>query len=314
MKVVFMGTPEFAAVSLRKIYEHHEVAAIFTQPDKVNKRGKKIKFSPVKEFAIEKGIDLYQPKSVKDEIIITKLKEINPDIIVVVAYGKILPNNLIEIPKYGTINVHASILPKYRGAAPIHAAIINGEKETGVTIMYIAEELDAGDMVLVKRTAITEDDTLESVHDRLAVLGADAAVEAMTAIFDGNNKRIKQNHLEATFVKPIKKEECIIDWNGSSEEIFNKVRGMNPFPVAFTVLNGKIVKVYEVKKNNSEYEEFAAGTVVAIEKEFGAVIKCGKGSVILTKVKPENKNIINGKDFVNGNYIKTGDKLGLQEE
>lgn len=308
MRVVFMGTPEFAAVTLREIYKKHEIAAVFTQPDKVNMRGNKVKYSPVKEFALENEIKLYQPKSVKESAVINELKEINPDIIVVVAYGRILPNELIEIPKYGTINVHASLLPKYRGAAPIHAAIINGEKETGVTIMHIAEELDAGDMILKKATPINEEDNLETVHDRLAILGAEACLEAMEALESGSAQREVQNYSEATFVKPIKKEECIIEWSKSSREIYNKIRGMNPFPTAFTTLNGKIVKIYSAVIGKSEFSG-SCGEAVAVDKENGIVIKTGDGTVILTKVKPENKNVINGRDFVNGNYIKIGDKF-----
>ena len=202
----------------------------------------------MKQLALDNNIEVFQPVSVRKKEVIEKIKEINPEIIVVVAYGKILPNELIAIPKYGTINVHASLLPKYRGAAPIHAAIINGEKETGVTIMDIAEELDAGDMILKKSTPISEEDNLETVHDRLAEIGADAVIEAMEQLFKGNAVKTVQNHSEATFVKPIKKDECKINWKNSSEEIFNMVRGMNPFPAAFTTLNEKILKVYEVEK------------------------------------------------------------------
>lgn len=308
MRVLFMGTPEFAAVSLKKIMEIHDVAAVFTQPDKVNQRGNKIKYSPVKQLALDNNIEVFQPVSVRKEEVIEKIKEINPEIIVVVAYGKILPNELIAIPKYGTINVHASLLPKYRGAAPIHAAIINGEKETGVTIMDIAEELDAGDMILKKSTPISEEDNLETVHDRLAEIGADAVIEAMEQLFKGNAVKTVQNHSEATFVKPIKKDECKINWKNSSEEIFNMVRGMNPFPAAFTTLNEKILKVYEVEKVDKEYN-CEPGEVAELLKESGAVIKTGKGAVILKKVKPENKSIISGKDMINGNYIKAGDLL-----
>lgn len=308
MRVLFMGTPEFAAVSLKKIMEIHDVAAVFTQPDKVNQRGNKIKYSPVKQLALDNNIEVFQPVSVRKEEVIEKIKEINPEIIVVVAYGKILPNELIAIPKYGTINVHASLLPKYRGAAPIHAAIINGEKETGVTIMDIAEELDAGDMILKKSTPISEEDNLETVHDRLAEIGADAVIEAMEQLFKGNAVKTVQNHSEATFVKPIKKDECKINWKKSSEEIFNMVRGMNPFPAAFTTLNEKILKVYEVEKVDKEYN-CEPGEVAELLKESGAVIKTGRGAVILKKVKPENKSIISGKDMINGNYIKAGDLL-----
>lgn len=308
MRVLFMGTPEFAAVSLKKLIVEHEVIGVFTQPDKVNQRGNKIKYSPVKQLAIENKIEVFQPVSVKKEEVILKIRELNPDIIVVVAYGKILPNNLIEIPKYGTINVHASLLPKYRGAAPIHASIINGESETGVTIMNIAEELDAGDIILKKSTPILEEDNLETVHDRLADIGAEALCEALQLIVSGKAEKIPQNHSEATFVKPIKKEECKIDWKMSNKEIFDKVRGMNPFPAAFTILNDKILKIYEVEKLEKSYN-CEIGEVAEIFKDKGAAIKTGNGSVILKKVKPENKSLISGKDLINGNYIKVGDVL-----
>ncbi len=308
MRVLFMGTPEFAAISLKKIIAEHEVIGVFTQPDKVNQRGNKIKYSSVKQLAIENKIEVFQPVSVRKEEVILKIKELKPDIIVVVAYGKILPNNLIEIPKYGTINVHASLLPKYRGAAPIHASIINGESETGVTIMDIAEELDAGDMILKKSTPILEEDNLETVHDRLADIGAEALSEALQLIASGKVEKTPQNHSEATFVKPIRKEECKIDWSMSNKEIFDKVRGMNPFPTAFTTLNDKILKIYEVEKSDKNYN-CEIGEVAEIFKDKGAAIKTGKGSVILKKVKPENKSLISGKDLINGNYIKAGDRL-----
>lgn len=308
MRVLFMGTPEFAAISLKKIIAEHEVIGVFTQPDKVNQRGNKIKYSSVKQLAIENKIEVFQPVSVRKEEVILKIKELKPDIIVVVAYGKILPNNLIEIPKYGTINVHASLLPKYRGAAPIHASIINGESETGVTIMDIAEELDAGDMILKKSTPILEEDNLETVHDRLADIGAEALSEALQLIANGKVEKTPQNHSEATFVKPIRKEECKIDWSMSNKEIFDKVRGMNPFPTAFTTLNDKILKIYEVEKSDNNYN-CEIGEVAEIFKDKGVAIKTGKGSVILKKVKPENKSLISGKDLINGNYIKAGDRL-----
>lgn len=308
MKVLFMGTPEFAAISLKKVIAEHEVAAVFTQPDKINQRGNKIKYSPVKECALENKIEVFQPVSVKKEEVIGKIREINPDIIVVVAYGKILPNELIAIPEYGTINVHASLLPKYRGAAPIHASIINGESETGVTIMDITEELDAGDMILKKSTPIYEDDTLETVHNRLAEIGAKALLEAMKLIYEGKAVKTPQNHKEATFVKPIKKEECKINWEKSTKDIFNLIRGMNPFPTSFTTLNEKILKIYEVEKSEKRYEG-KPGEVAELLKDKGPVIKTGDGAVILKKVKPENKSFISGKDLINGNYIKTGDLL-----
>jgi methionyl-tRNA formyltransferase len=304
-----MGTPEFAVPSLDILNKHHEIIGVFTKIDKPNQRGKKIKFNPVKQYALDNNIDIYQVKSVKTKEVIDKIKELNPDIIVVVAYGKILPNELIEIPKYGTINVHSSLLPKYRGAAPIHYAIINGEKETGVTIMDIAEELDAGDIILQAKTEITDEDNLESVHDRLAEIGAKTLLEAIKLIEEGKAIRTPQNHEEATFVKPISKEETKIDWNKSKREIFNFVRGLDPFPGAFFTFNNKIFKLYRVEEYDKIYENAEIGEIVELDKKRGPIVKVKDGAVILTKVRPENKKTISGKDIINGNYFELCNRL-----
>jgi methionyl-tRNA formyltransferase len=304
-----MGTPEFAVPSLDILNKHHEIIGVFTKIDKPNQRGKKIKFNPVKQYALDNNIDIYQVKSVKTKEVIDKIKELNPDIIVVVAYGKILPNELIEIPKYGTINVHSSLLPKYRGAAPIHYAIINGEKETGVTIMDIAEELDAGDIILQAKTEITDEDNLESVHDRLAEIGAKTLLEAIKLIEEGKAIRTPQNHEEATFVKPISKEETKIDWNKSKREIFNFVRGLDPFPGAFFTFNNKIFKLYRVEEYDKIYENAKIGEIVELDKKRGPIVKVKDGAVILTKIKPENKRTISGKDIINGNYFELCNRL-----
>ncbi|MGL5796630.1 MAG: methionyl-tRNA formyltransferase, partial [Cetobacterium sp.] len=205
MRILFMGTPEFAVPSLDALREKHEIIAIFTKVDKPNTRGKKIKNTPVKEYGLENNIPVYQPASVKTEETLNLVKELNPDLIVVVAYGKIIPNEIIDFPKYGIINVHSSLLPKFRGAAPINAAIIAGEKESGVTIMDIAEELDAGDIILKGSTPIFEEDTFLTLHDRLKLIGAEKLVEAVNQIEKGIAKREVQKHSEATFVKPYKK-------------------------------------------------------------------------------------------------------------
>lgn len=309
MRILFMGTPEFAVPSLESLNSNYDVIGIFTKVDKPNMRGKKIKFTPIKEFALEKGILVYQPNSLKTEETKNLIKELNPDLIVVVAYGKILPKEIIEIPKYGVINVHSSLLPKYRGAAPINAAIIHGESETGVTIMYIAEELDAGDIILSEKVSISDDDTFLSLHDKLKDLGAKALIKAVKLIERGDVKRVPQNHNEATFVKPFSKEDCKIDWCKSEREIFNFVRGMNPFPAAFTTVNGKILKIYGVKQNFTEFPDRKCGEVVEIKKRGGFVIKVKNGSVILTEAKPENKRILNGIDMVNGKILNVGDIL-----
>ncbi len=308
MRILFMGTPEFAVPSLEIIHKRHDVVGVFTKVDKPNLRGKKIKFSQVKEFALKNDIPVYQPNSVRDAETLDMVKELNPDLIIVVAYGKILPKELIDIPRYGVINVHSSLLPKYRGAAPIHAAIINGEDETGVTIMYIAEELDAGDIILQKKTPIYEEDTLETLHDRLAQIGSEALMETVDLIEKGVAPRTPQDHNKATFVKPIQKEECLVDWSDTKENIYNFIRGLNPFPSAHSYLDGKIFKIYEVEKVDKEYSgDF--GEVVDIVKNTGPVVKAKNGGLLIKSAKPENKKKISGSDLINGNLVKIGDSF-----
>ena len=231
MKTIFMGTPEFAIPSLEVVFKNTDLQLIFTKEDKRNARGNKIIFSPVKQF----GID-------NNEEVINKIKEINPDLIVVVAYGKILPKEIIDIPKYGIINVHSSLLPKYRGASPIHSAILNGDAETGVSIMYIEEGLDSGDVILREYCEITEDDTLGTLHDKLKELGANGLTKALKLIENGEVQAEKQDDSKATLVKPITKEQTRIDWNNTKEVIYNQIRGLNPFPAAHT-LNEKGEKI-----------------------------------------------------------------------
>ena len=309
MRILFMGTPEFAVPCLDAMNKEHEVIGIYTKVDKVNKRGGKITYLPVKQYGLDHNIPIYQPTTLKDGTVEKEIREMNPDLIVVVAYGKIIPQSIIDIPKYGIINVHSSLLPKYRGAAPINAALINGDDKTGVTIMYIAEELDAGDIILTKETEITEEETFLTLHDKLKDIGAEALTEAVRMIFAGTNPRIPQNHSEATFVKPFKKEDLKIDWNKGEKEIYNFVRGINPFPCAFTTHNGKMLKVYEVKKNGKVYEKGENGEIVDKIKGKGPVVKVGDGSLILTLAKPESKKVLSGADLLNGNVIKIGEKL-----
>lgn len=309
MRILFMGTPEFAVPSLNILNSEHDIIGVFTKIDKPNMRGKKIKYTPVKEYALEHNIPVYQPNSLKNEETQNLIKNLNPDLIVVVAYGKILPKEIIDMPKYGVINVHSSLLPKYRGAAPINAALIHGEVESGVSIMYIAEELDAGDVILTVKTPISDEDTFLTLHDRLKELGAQGLIQAVRLIEKGEAPRILQNHSEATFVKPFSKEDCRINWEKSEREIFNFVRGMNPFPSAFTTLDEKIFKIYAVEENFKKYDNGVCGEVVDLKKGKGVVVKTGNGSVILTQVKPENKKLLNGADIINGGILKVGDIL-----
>ena len=309
MRILFMGTPDFAVPCLEILDKKHEIIGVFTKVDKINKRGKKIEYLPVKQYAIDKNIPIYQPNSLKDEETKNIIKELNPDLIVVVAYGKIIPKDIIDMPKFGIINVHSSLLPRFRGAAPINAALMAGDEKSGVTIMYVAEGLDTGNIILAKETPITEEDNFETLHDRLKFLGAEALDEAVSLIEKGENESIPQDDSLATFVKPFKKEDLKIDWNKSKEEIFNFVRGISPVPCAWTMDEDKLLKVYEVKKYDKVYENGVNGEIVDKVKGKGPVVKVMGGSLIITSAKPESKKILSGADLLNGNFIKIGNIL-----
>ncbi|MDO4691181.1 MAG: methionyl-tRNA formyltransferase [Fusobacterium sp.] len=309
MKIIFMGTSEFAVPSLKILNEKHNIISVFTKVDKPNLRGKKINYSPVKEYALENKLEIFQPESFKDKNVIEKIKELAPDLIVVVAYGKILPKEVIEIPRYGVINLHSSLLPKYRGAAPINAAIINGDSKTGVSIMYVEEKLDAGPVLLQAETMIDDGDTFFSLHERLKVMGAELLENAINLIEEGNIDLKIQDESLVTFVKPFKKEDCHINWNNKAIDIFNLVRGMNPLPTAFSYLNNKIFKIYSVKIYEKTYPEAQNGEIVEYLKGKGAVVKTFDSSVIIESAKPENKKQISGSDLINGNFLKIGDIL-----
>ena len=308
MKTIFMGTPEFAIPSLKVVSKNTDLKLIFTKEDKRNARGNKIIYSPVKQFGLDNDIEVIQPKRMKDEEVIAKIKEINPDLIVVVAYGKILPKEIIDIPKYGIINVHSSLLPKYRGASPIHSAILNGDKESGVSIMYIEEGLDSGDVILKETCEITEDDTLGTLHDRLKELGAIGLEKALKLIEAGEVKAEKQDDSKATFVKPITKEQAKINWNNTKEVIFNQIRGLNPFPGAYTHNEkNENIKIYKSEKLEKEYAG-ENGTVVEMTKK-GPVVKVANGALRLLEIKFEGKKLQSGADVVNGRKMAVGEKL-----
>ena len=309
MRILFMGTPDFAVPCLEILDKKHQIIGAFTKVDKINKRGKKIEYLPVKQYAIDKNIPIYQPNSLKDEETKNIIKELNPDLIVIVAYGKIIPKDIIDMPKFGIINVHSSLLPRFRGAAPINAALMAGDEKSGVTIMYVAEGLDTGNIILVKETPITEEDNFETLHDRLKVLGAEALDEAVNLIEKGENESIPQDETLATFVKPFKKEDLKIDWNKSKEEIFNFVRGLSPVPCSWTMDEDKLLKIYEVKKYDKVYENGVNGEIVDKVKGKGPVVKVMGGSLIITSAKPESKKILSGADLLNGNFIKIGNIL-----
>ena len=308
MKTIFMGTPEFAIPSLKAVSKNTDLKLIFTKEDKRNARGNKIIYSPVKQFGLDNNIEVIQPKRMKDEEVIDKIKEVNPDLIVVVAYGKILPKEIIDIPKYGIINVHSSLLPKYRGASPIHSAILNGDKESGVSIMYIEEGLDSGDVILKETCEITEDDTLGTLHDRLKELGAIGLEKALKLIEAEEVKAEKQDDSKATFVKPITKEQAKINWNNIKEVTFNQIRGLNPFPGAYTHNEkNENIKIYKSEKLEKEYDG-ENGTVVEMTKK-GPVVKVANGALRLLEIKFEGKKLQSGADVVNGRKMAVGEKL-----
>ena len=309
MKIIFMGTPEFAVPSLESINKNHEILSVYTKIDKPNARGKKINYSPVKEYALANDLKIYQPESFKGREIIEEIREQKPDLIVVVAYGKILPKEVIDIPKYGIINLHSSLLPRYRGAAPINAAIINGDEKSGVSIMYVEEKLDAGAVILQSETTILDEDSFLTLHDRLKIMGADLLLEAINLIEKKEVKAVKQDENLVTFVKPFKKEDCKINWEKASREIFNFVRGMNPLPTAFTTLNGSVMKIYSTEILDKVYDNNCCGEVVDYIKGKGVVIKTLDGSLIITSAKPENKKQMSGTDLINGKILKKGEQL-----
>ena len=303
MKTIFMGTPEFAIPSLETVYKNTDLKLIFTKEDKRNARGNKIIYSPVKQFGLDNDIEIIQPKRM------SKIKEVNPDLIVVVAYGKIIPREIIDIPKYGIINVHSSLLPKYRGASPIHSAILNGDTETGVSIMYIEEELDAGDVILKEYCEISEEDTLGTLHDRLKELGAIGLGKALKLIEEEKVQAEKQDETKVSFVKPITKEQTRINWNDAKEVIYNQIRGLNPFPGAHTFTEtGENVKIYKSEKIYKEYEG-ENGAIVEIINKKGPVVKTSNGGIILLEVKFEGKKLQSGTDIINGRKLTVGNKF-----
>ena len=306
MKILFMGTPDFASACLDAlIKENMQVAAVVTQPDKKQGRGMKFAFSDVKKYALEKELPIYQPETLKDGAIMGLLEEINPDVIAVVAYGKILPEYVLNYPKYGCVNVHGSLLPKYRGAAPIQRAVLNGDKVTGVTTMLMDKGMDTGDMLYTEKLEIGENMTTGEAFDALALLGGKLLVKTLKDLEAGLVTPIKQNHEEATHADKITNEECLVDFSLDCAEVHNRIRGLSPFPGAFTYLDGKVVKLYNSKSGNVEAKG-KPGEVISATAKTGVEVACGKGSVIITAFKPEGKGIMTSADMINGRKIAVG--------
>lgn len=305
IRTIFMGTPEFSLESLRYLYENTDLRLVVTKEDKINSRGNKINYSPVKEFAIEHNIEYLQPKSLKNDETYEYIKSFEPELIVVAAYGKIIPRRLIDLPKYGIINVHSSILPKYRGSSPIHHALLNGDKKTGLTIMLIDEGLDTGDILEVEEVDIDEKDNLATLTEKLSNMSYGLLDKTIKKILSGTITRTKQDDAKAVVVSLIKKSDCLLDFNLTKEQIYNKVRAFNPTPTAYILKGSEHIKVYEVEKIDKEYEG-KMGQVVEITKK-GPIVKCLNGAVRLKSVKFEGKKIQSGADIVNGRKVLLGD-------
>jgi len=302
MRIVFMGTPDFALESLKALYNSkHEIIAVVTQPDKPRNRGMSVSFSPVKEFAIENNIPVLQPERVKNnQEFLETYQSLNPDVAVVVAYGKILPKEILDTPKYGSINVHGSLLPKLRGAAPIQWSIINGDKTAGVTTMYMDEGMDTGDMLLKAETEIGEKETAGELYDRLALMGAELIVETLDKLEKKQLSREKQNEEDATYAPMLNKETGKIDFNKTAKEIDCLIRGVTPFPGAYCVLNEKKFKVFDI---NILEESGNPGEVLVSDCKKGLIIGTADKAIELVEIQPENKKRMTAKQYLVGNKI-----------
>lgn len=302
MRIVYMGTPDFAVPCLEHILAAgHEIPAVFTQPDKPKGRGYTLTPPPVKVCALSHGIEVFQPKTLRDGEAVQILKELAPDAVVVVAYGKILPKEILELPPFGCINVHASLLPKYRGAAPIQWSVLNGEQESGVTVMYMDEGLDTGDVLMKKMVGIGPDETAGELHDKLSAAGAELIVQALSAVGDGTARREKQEESLACYAPMLDKTLCRIDWGKTAQQVHNQVRGLNPWPVALSSVHGKNIKIFGTRPGT---EQGTPGTVLSCSP---LTVACGEGSVALTEIQLEGKKKMSADDFLRGHQLKPGD-------
>ena len=306
MRILFLGTPDFAVAALERIVgTDNEVVGVVTQPDRKRNRGE-VSFCPVKQFAVEKGIKVYQYESIRKEGV-EDIKAINPDIIITCAFGQIISQEILDIPKYGVINIHASLLPKYRGSSPIQWCLVNGESKTGVTIMRTALAVDSGDILLQKEIDILPEENAGELFDRLAILGGQAIVEALEIIADGRAVYTPQQESQATHYPMISKEDGKIDWSKSAREVFNKMRGFTPWPSAFTTLDGKLFKILKCVVSDKIFDG-KEGEVVIEERK--AYVVCGNGTVELKEVQLEGKKAMPVSDFLLSGKLKTGVVLG----
>ncbi len=302
MKILFMGTPDFAACVLEKICDSNdEIVGVVTQPDKPRGRGYELAQSAVKKMALEKGIPVYQPETLRDNAFLPELEALSPELIIVAAYGKILPLYVLDFPRLGCINVHGSLLPEYRGAAPIQRAIIDGKTQTGITIMKMAQGLDTGDMLLWKTVDILENDNFESVHDKLAECAKEAIAEAVEVIREGRDVYKKQDDSLATYAEKITKNDCLISFWGNANEIHNRIRGLSPIPLSFAYLDSKMIKFTSsvIVSSDGENPDDIVGKITDT-KDGMITVACKHGSIGITGVLPEGKKRMSSGDFIRG--------------
>jgi len=308
MKIIFMGTPDFAAASLEAlIASRHEIQAVVTQPDKPKGRKGELTPSPVKVIAKREGIKVYQPLKVRDEEFVKTLRAYNPDVMVVVAFGQIIPLSILKMPKFGCVNIHGSLLPKYRGAAPIQWAVLDGEKETGITTILMDEGIDTGDILLKKTIKIDTDETSGSLFDKLMALGAETILETLDELEKGSLTPIKQGESPTAYAKMLTKAMGLIDFTRPAKELDCFVRGMNPWPSAYTLLSGKTLKLWKVRAVEGSGK---AGSVINIDKE-SFTIACGEGAIEVLEVQLEGKKRMSAGDFLKGSTLNIGQELGV---
>lgn len=300
MKIVFMGTTDFSTIILEKLIKRHQVSLVVTQPDRPFGRKQLLKASPVKELALKHNIEVFQPEKIKSDY--QRVLDHSPDCIVVAAFGQMIPKIILDYPKYKSINVHASLLPKYRGGSPMHTAIKNGDKETGITIMYMAPKMDAGSLILQKSLPIEYSDTVGDLEKKLAVLGADLLIEALDLVEQNKVVSIPQNEEQVTFAWNIKPEEELLDFNRKSIDIYNHVRAFNPWPTAHLIIDSLKIKVFDIAVVNellNQYEQFQPGQVVDVIKG-NVYIRTLDGVIMIQKIQPAGKNVMLMKEFMNG--------------
>lgn len=307
MRIVFMGTPDFAEASLRRLLdEHFDVVGVFTQPDKPRGRGMEMSFSPVKTLALAHGLPVYQPEKMRDGTALRQIEACKPDILVVVAYGRILPDDILAVPQYGAINVHASLLPRYRGAAPIQWAVLNGDKVTGVSTMYLASEMDTGDIIYTEQTEIGEFETSGQLFDRLMAMGAELLVRTLRAIEDGSAPRTPQDNSRASYVSMLDKSMCPIQFDRSPREVIKWIYGLQPWPVATMELCGKTVRVFGAAYSQHRSDK-APGSIVSTG-ERGIEVACAGGETLyITELQAPGKKRMSAADYLRGHSIHVGD-------